>query len=393
MTTIVNSVQRDRFTKARVKLLLHHPFFGTLATRLKIVEASDKFDTAATDGRHLYYNEKFVSTLTDGELMFLVAHEISHVFFSHMLRRGDRNPAIWNMAGDYVINNMLDRERIGEVIKGPILLDHQYDNMTTEEVYDKLIENSVKIQMTLDTHIDMTKDGEKDKNGNPITVKMSEEEQKAFQDEMRDAVLQAAQAAGAGNVPANVARMIKDLTESKMPWQDLLRIQLTSMIKNDYSFTRPSRKSWHTGAVLPGMLPAEETDVCIAIDTSGSMTGQMLKDMLGEVKGIMESFDSWKIKIWCFDTQVCAVQDFSSESGDDISTYEPAGGGGTHFEVNWEFMRDNDIQPKQFIFFTDGYNCTDTWCPPGMENYCDTLFIIHGSDTIESPFGTTVYYS
>lgn len=393
MTTVTASKQRDRITKARVKLLLHHPFFGNLATRLKIVDASDRIPTAAVDGRNLFYNDEFVSKLSDGELIFLIAHEVMHCVYEHMLRRGEREPQVWNMAADYVINNGLIRDRIGDVIKVvPILADRQYDGMTTDEVYDKLMENAVTIKMTLDTHLDLEGDGDgEDGDGDGksgIGKKLTEEERKALRDELKDAVIQAAQAAGAGNLPTGVDRIVKNITDPKMPWQELCRIQLTSMIKNDYSFTRPSRKSWHTGAVLPGMLPAEEVDVCIAIDTSGSISNDMVKDFLGEIQGIMGTFDSWNIKIWCFDTQVYAERDFSSDAGDDIADYEPQGGGGTMFEANWEYMKERDIQPKQFIMFTDGYPCGE-WGDP---DYCDTLFVVHGGPNIEAPFGVTAHY-
>jgi predicted metal-dependent peptidase len=316
-----------------------------------------------------------------------------HCVYEHMLRRGEREPQVWNMAADYVINNGLIRDRIGDVIKVvPILADRQYDGMTTDEVYDKLMENAVTIKMTLDTHLDLEGDGDSEdgdgdgKSG--IGKKLTEEERKALRDELKDAVIQAAQAAGAGNLPTGVDRIVKNITDPKMPWQELCRIQLTSMIKNDYSFTRPSRKSWHTGAVLPGMLPAEEVDVCIAIDTSGSISNDMVKDFLGEIQGIMGTFDSWNIKIWCFDTQVYAERDFSSDAGDDIADYEPQGGGGTMFEANWEYMKERDIQPKQFIMFTDGYPCGE-WGDP---DYCDTLFVVHGGPNIEAPFGVTAHY-
>ena len=386
------SKTRDRITKARVKLLLHHPFFGNLATRLKIVDASDRIPTAAVDGRNLYYNDEFVTKLTDGELIFLIAHEVMHCVYEHMLRRNERDPQIWNMAADYVINRGLERDRIGDVIRAvPILLDKKFDGMTTDEVYDDLMKNAVKIQMPLDVHMDLTgsgEDGNEEGDGKGLGRKMTEDERKALRDEMKDAVIQAAQSAGAGNLPTGVDRILKDFTEPQMPWQELCRIQLTSMIKNDYSFTRPSRKSWHTGAVLPGMLPAEEVDVCIAIDTSGSISNDMVKDFLGEVQGIMGTFDSWNIKIWCFDTQVYAEQDFTSDAGDDIATYEPQGGGGTMFEANWAYMKERDINPKQFIMFTDGYPCGD-W---GDEDYCDTLFVVHGNRNIVAPFGVTAHY-
>ena len=53
-----------------------------------------------------------------------------------------------------------------------------------------------------------------------------------------------------------------------------------------------------------------------------------------------------------------------------------------------EFMKENDIEPKQFILFTDGYPCGG-W---GDAQYCDTVFLIHGNQNTVAPFGITVHY-
>jgi predicted metal-dependent peptidase len=151
---------------------------------------------------------------------------------------------------------------------------------------------------------------------------------------------------------------------------------------------RPNRKGWHTGAILPGMKLDETIDVCIAIDMSGSIGDEQAKDFIAEIKGIMEEYKDYTIKLWCFDTQVYNEADFDAYSGDDILDYEVMGGGGTDFMANWTYMKDNDITPKKFIMFTDGYPW-DSW---GDEHYCDTLFIIHGNDTIVPPFGNHAYY-
>ena len=101
----------------------------------------------------------------------------------------------------------------------------------------------------------------------------------------------------------------------------------------------------------------------------------------------MEEYKDYKIKLWCFDTQVYNEADYDGYN-DDIMTYEIKGGGGTDFMANWVYMKEHDIQPKKFIMFTDGYPW-DSW---GEEDYCDTLFIIHGNDTIIPPFGSHAYY-
>ena len=123
---------------------------------------------------------------------------------------------------------------------------------------------------------------------------------------------------------------------------------------------------------------------------SGSIRNTQAADFLGEVKGIMEEFPDYNIKIWCFDTQVYNEEDFSSDSGTDLTEYELMGGGGTEFMCNWEYMKDNDIQPKKFLMFTDGY-AWDSW---GDEDYCDTVFIIHShrDKDLQAPFGLTAHY-
>ncbi len=393
---------RDRLTKARVRMLLKHPFWGNLATRLKLVEASDWCQTAATDGRHFYYCTDFINKLDDDELVFLFGHEVGHCVYNHMGRRGDREPQVWNMAGDYLINNMLVENNVGKKITVvPILQDHKYRDMTAEEVYDELMKNAVKIQMTLDMHMDGSGDetGEDDSSGKPKSasdgkskssgIKIDEETMKKIRDEVKEAVLQSAQAAGAGNVPAGIKRMIQQFTAPKMRWQDLLRIQLESSLKNNYSFMRPSRKAWHTGAVLPGMLPAEHLDVCIAIDMSGSISNEMAQDFLSEVKGMMEMYTTYSIHVFSFDTEVYNPVTFTEDGGEDIYDYDPQGGGGTDFDCAFQYMKDNDIVPKQFIMFTDGYPC-GSW---GDENYCDSLFVVHGNENIVAPFGVTAHYT
>ena len=402
----------DRIIIARVGLLLRHPFFGNMATRLRILAADDWLPTAAVDGRNLYFNTQFFNAMNNKEIEFVVAHEILHCVFDHLGRREDRHPMLYNIAADYKVNNLLVRDRIGT--KPSIVdcfQDFKYDADTSEEIYDKLFEQAKQDmedflkQMEeegemLDEHLD--DDGEsggeegkeeKDANGNAVSKKRpkySKEEMAKIKDEIKEGMIQAAQQAGAGNIPGEIQRMIKELTEPKMNWRELLRQQIQSTIRNDYTFARPSRKGWHTGAVLPGMNFDETIDIAVALDMSGSIGDDQARDFLSEIKGIMEEYKDYKIKLWCFDTKVYNEQDFNADGGDDLLDYEIMGGGGTDFDVNWSYMRENDIQPKKFIMFTDGY----PWGSWGEEDYCDTIFVIHSNHNknIQAPFGLTALY-
>jgi len=392
----------EKLTTARIGLLLRHPFFGNMATRMKLIDASEWCSTLATDGRNFYYSNDFVNELTPKQCEFGFAHEVLHNVFDHLGRRDSRIPELANIAADYAVNQILKDERIGEVpdwIK--IFQDNKYRGWSYEQIYDDLYDKADKIDLSelgelLDEHLDgdgdgdggdggEDKDGDKEGKGRP---KLTAEEKKAIKDEIKEAMVAAAQAAGAGKVPASVARMINTFTEPKMDWRQMLRMNIQSIIKSNFSFSRPNRKSQHCGAVLPGMMTEETIDVSVAIDMSGSISNVQAQDFLSEVKGIMDEYVDFKLDLWCFDTEVYNYARFTGDSADDILSYEPKGGGGTDFDVNYEFMKNEGIEPKRFIMFTDGYPC-GSW---GDENYCESLFIIHGNDEIIAPFGQTAHY-
>ena len=392
----------ERIITARVGLLLRHPFFGNMATRLKIQPADEWLMTAAVDGRNLYYNTQFFNAMDNKEVEFVLAHEILHMVFDHLGRRDDRKPMLYNIAADYIVNNMLVRDRIGN--KPSIVdcyQDFKYEGWISEEVYDDLFDQAKKngeeylqqLGEMLDEHLDLEGDGTEGSEGNGNgkgRPKYSKEELDQIKDEIKEAMIQAAQSAGAGNVPGGVQRLIKELTEPKMNWRELLRQQIQSTIKSDYTFMRPNRKGWHLNAVLPGMNFQDTIDICITLDMSGSIGNDQAKDFLGEIQGIMDEYKDYKIKLWCFDTSVYNEQDFSADCGEDLTDYEILGGGGTDFMVNWQYMKEHDIQPKKFIMFTDGY-AWDSWGDP---DWCETVFIIHShhDKNLEAPFGITAHY-
>ena len=379
----------DKIIVARVSLLLKHPFFGNMATRLKIQEGTEWMGTAATDGRTIFFNREFFEPLSVKQVEFVIAHEILHNVFDHMGRREGRDPKIFNIAADYCVNGQLVRDHIGDhKIEGiKIFHDAKYYGMGAEEVYDKIYDEMDEEELNalgqlLDDHIDW---GENGKDGQPG---YSKEELKQIRDEIREATIAAAQAAGAGNTPASIQRMIKDFTEPKMNWREIIRQQIQSTIKNDYSFMRPNRKGWHMSAILPGTNYDETIDICVGIDMSGSIGDEQAKDFLTEIKGIMQEYKDFKVKVWCFDTKVYNEQDYDGYCMDEFDEYEVMGGGGTEFDANWEYMKEHNINPKKFIMFTDGY----PWGSWGDENYCDTVFIIHGNNTIVPPWGEYAYY-
>ena len=389
----------EKLVTARVGLLLRHPFFGNMATRMQLIDASEWCATLATDGRNFYYNNEFVSKLKPKEAEFGFAHEVLHNVFDHLGRFDSRDKQLSNIAADYAVNQICKDERIGEFPSFmKVFQDNKYRGMSFEQIYADLYEKAEKIDIgglgeLLDEHLDGEGEdgdgeggeGNKEGKGPP---RYTEAEKKQIRDEIKEAMVAAAQSAGAGKIPAGVRRLISDFTEPQMDWRQLLRMNIQSILKSNFSFSRPNRKSQQCGAILPGMMNEETIDVSVAIDMSGSISDTMAKDFLSEVKGIMDEYKDFKLDLWCFDTRTYNYAKFTGDTADEIMDYKVKGGGGTDFDVNWEFMKEQGIEPKRFIMFTDGYPC-GSW---GDENYCETLFVIHGTESIVSPFGQTAYY-
>lgn len=429
---------RDRIVAVRTRLVMEMPFFGILSSRLQLVENNTWCRTLAVDGRHLYYNTEFIMGVTDPEriefLRFMtrqalpgitdeqleeavtvkglsdrnlsaaICHEILHCAYNHMLRRGGRDPRLWNVAADYAINQLIVRDkRIGD-IQDTWLYDKRFDNMSAEEIYNILLKEREENGgggegegegegagggegSSMDQHLDPDDEGEDGKGkkgsgeGKPTVSRGTMQE---YMDEFQNAMTSAASAKG---TPDEIKRLVKEMNESKIDWRSKLPRTLLSLIKNDASFMHPSRRSWNLGVILPGLKPDETIDICIALDTSGSIQDEMLRDFLSEVVAITNMYSQFRIKLLCFDHRIHSPETFSESNVGDLLKYELGGGGGTDFEQIWTWMKEEDYQPELLLMFTDGMPCGG-WGDP---DYCKALFVIHTYD-VEPPFGDFVKY-
>lgn len=406
----------DKLRKARVQLLLQQPFFGTLATRLTIVQADNWLPNMATDGKYMYYNTKFVQMLEPAELEFVVSHEVLHVAYDHAGRVENRDKKLYNCAADYVINGELIEANIGKFpTTVPGLHDAKYKGWNSERVYDDLkqqqgAQSKEKAESQLNDMLDQLLDdhlaaceedgepgaqgegqasGDKAGDGKPTKdgpAKISKEERESMREDMKQQLINAVASAGIGTVPAGVQRIVNQLTAPKMRWQELLQTELSSLIPADYSFMRMNRNNWHLPVILPGIVMEEQLFIDCAIDMSGSIGQKEATEFLSEVKGIMDQYPAFTINVFCFDTEVYGEKQFTSEDHEDISTYHCKGGGGTDGGCIYRHLKSVDRQPSKLVIFTDGY-VGDF----GPSDYCDTLWVIKGSDVVP-PHGMTAYF-
>lgn len=452
MPPLSNELKRDAYDRivlARTALMVKQPFFGVLSTKLIPVENDTWCKTMAVDGKHLYYNPRFVQGyndyersvvepyirqskpditdeqldgimlgLTDANMVAVICHEILHCAFNHFIRRGARDPRLYNIAADYAINQIIKREKIGTLGTG-WLYDERFDSMTAEEIYEILLEeskNNPDLQQgdTIDQHMgagnqpqgkkrgkagdfmkgqgdqedgNQSGQGSGDSGDDPDNMPdISSDEMEEYMNDFAEDVRNAAKFAG--KAPAEIERMIEEFTKPKIDWRQKIDRTLRSFIRNDCTYMIPSRRSHQLGVIIPGLKPLEEIDVCVAIDTSGSISTKMLQDFISEVYGMAKQFSQFKITLVCFDTNYYNPKQFDENNIETLLEYELAGFGGTDFMAVWDFMQSEKYVPKQLIMFTDGYPCGD-W---GIPEYCKTLFVLHGTETIVAPFGETTYY-
>lgn len=353
----------EKMILSRISLLMKHPFFGNLATRLQL-NASDEITTAATDGRNIFYNENFIESLSQAELDFVIAHEVLHVCYDHLSRFEGKNKVLSNIAADYVVNRDLIQFNVGQKPE-MALYDKKYDGYSFEQVYEELKKESDetirKLSMKLiDDHMSLNN--------------LSEEEKQTLKDEIKEAMISAYNLSS-GKVPEGIERLIKSFTQSKMNWKQLLQQNIESCFNSDFTWIKPNRRSSVYGVIMPSMNRDIAIDLAIGIDASGSISEIDLQQFLSEVNAIANQFSNYTITIWTFDTKVYNQKQFTSDNIDELFSYKAKGGGGTSFKCNWDFMEENNINPKKFIIFTDGmYGDLPS---DKQKRYCDTLFVIY----------------
>jgi len=341
---------------ARRALISRNTFFGSVAMGLQLVEAPDKTQTHATDGKHLFFNPGLVENIPFLQEVAEVGHEVSHNVFGHLLNRGDRDPELWNQAGDYVINLVLKDD--GFQLGADWLIDERFRSMTTEAVYAILKSEQDQGKPTKKPHqrschgmIEPSFDG-----GDPSDEQDSYAQgskQEAAQD-LRELVAASYQAAKmAGNLSASIERIVGRVLYPKKDWSDELRDLVTEITRDDYNWRRPAKRHLVRGLILPSLYNNRVKDLLFVIDTSASITQEHLAKMVGTTAEILEQAGDIRSTFMSVDTQVHNVQTF--EPGEDITTYRPVGGGGTAFGPVFDAMKDMDQDFAGMFFLTDTF--------------------------------------
>lgn len=398
----------EKITKGRVALLLHSPFYGILSLKLKVVEVPEddpNITTAAVDGKNFYYNPKFIDKLNQKQVNFIIVHEVMHCALRHLWRTEHRIPKIFNMACDYAIHSLISQDHNTEIemLKEDILFDPQYNNMSAEEIYEKLMSDNVQIGglSTLDNHDIWQKPQNGEGNGNNKSEGEGQgqdgEGNGGFDDDggntekdWETAVINAAQTANAkkaGSVPGYFQRMIDELVNPVKDWRILLR-EFIEPEPTDYTFVRPDYRIEYDvfNCFLPSFNEEEEKveDIYFWVDTSGSISDSELNYIYSEVAGAVQQFDRFTGYLGFFDHAAYEPKKFDDFNS--LNEIKPMGGGGTSFYAAFEYMQEHNIKPKCVIMLTDGY----ADFPPEDIVDCPVIWLIT-TKNIEAPWGRSIY--
>jgi predicted metal-dependent peptidase len=388
-----------RLLKARMTLLLDHPFFGSLLFRLKGRE-SRSIKTMATDGISLFYNPDFVDTLNAATLCGVLAHEVLHPGLQHHVRRSGRNPRRWNEACDYAINPIL--LDAGLHLPEGVLVDHRFHGMSAEQIYNQLQTEAEQEPDDLDDMQETEGDGTASPHASPgdsgelsapvteggigqvLDAPVAGEEVPTVEEQIREwsvAVNQAVTLAKqAGKVPAGVERSLDGAAQAAVDWRELLRRAWSETTPADYSWMRPNRRHIWAGLYLPGVVREGVGEVAIAVDCSGSVNSRQLRLFEAEVRSILEGQRPQRVYVLYFDAVVHKVETF--EAGERVSL-NPVGGGGTEFGPCFEWLGEHGVQPQTLVFLTDLYGAF-----PDSEPAYPVLWASTGGR--RAPFGQVV---
>ena len=418
-----------RLLVARMRILCNHGFYGLLLMHM-IYSIDEGCETAYTDGERIAFSPTFLEELSDKELDFVMMHEILHVVLQHCLRGEDKDNERYNIAADIVINSTIMHENGDKV--SSITLSKYGESMhiapdgkegylyTAEEVYEMLKSSNKSSNIGIKTSKMAANGGDCSINGRaekermprkdmnkPIAKRWDDhsqwgkfEEDSKLRDvwvknfaECCEAIKVRDASNNRGTLPMFAQRMLEKLKKSQTDWRTILNDFIQEEIC-DYSFSPPDRRFQDSPFFLPDFNEMGKndnvSDILFFIDTSGSISDNDMTTAFSEIKGAIDQYDG-KLKGWLgfFDAAIIEPKPFSSF--EEFIVIKPAGGGGTDFQIIFEYVDQHmkDKEPNCIIILTDG-------CAPfpkeELANNIPVLWLINNQD-VTPPWGKVARFT
>jgi predicted metal-dependent peptidase len=388
--TLPASLQR-----ARLQLMLVHPYLASALARLPIVNAEEYgwCRTMATDGYHIFVNPRFCAELTEPEILGVLAHELLHCVLGHIDRRGGRNRILWNLAIDYATNLLL-RDFGFQLPRGGFLSE-RYRGMTSEQIYADLERLGILAPPCegFDQHIepgDMEGLSERSRD-----YPSAEERRRLRAVVLREMSEELARRRG--TIPGELAREAQPAVTAEVSWRQLLARFMNGLRRSDYRLFPFNRKHLWRGIYLPSLGVPGPDHLVLAIDTSGSVSPKMLGQFLAELDRL-RALTQCRLTLLQCDAAIRKVDELSGQdaaltpSDLDGKRFRLIGGGGTDFRpvFKWvaERSRQEPTQPDAVIYCTDGFGI----CPATKPPY-PVVWVVTAKGRATFPFGLVIRLS
>ena len=379
---------QDKITKAKAKLMLEHPYFGTVASALAL-EKNNTILTFTSDGLKMHYNSEYLDKLSVEEVEFVMANGAMHTVLKHYERLNGRTKWLWQTATDYVVNAMLVKN--GMQLPEYAYFENKFEGLYVEEVYAILSaemkdnseysieEENQQINDTDDKNMEnlhVQKEHAPDSNAQESIEEESAEEKEETKERLEQIFQKLKRQ---GNLPKELELVIPEYFSNKVDWREFLYGYIAAHAKTSYRFTPPNMKYLYRGIYLPS-LSSDLLRVIVAIDTSGSVDEALLSTFLGEVTSMMQQYPNYEIELITADAKIQSVKTFLP--GEPLD-YSISGGGGTDFRPVFEYVQMHIDYPTLLIYFTDGEGIFPKEEPP-----YNVLWV--APEPIEIPFGELV---
>lgn len=367
------------FNRAKVGVMAKpdSTFFSTILFSLKH-SWDETIPTACTNGINLRINPTWFTNMSDGARIGLLVHEVCHVAYQHMLRVGDRDFKLWNIATDYVINNLLVSR--GFELPEDGLIDSKYNDMSSEQVYELLKQDPDQVPQNFQVDMEVPSGAD----GEPL----SQDEQEAIEQEIQDIIIKAAtqskmQNDKPGTIPGDIEVMLQKLLNPKLPWYTILHKYMDSMAPEDYTFKRCNRRFLQYGIYLPTLYSESIGSIAVAVDTSGSVTDEQFTAFLTEINAIHERLKPKKLTVIDFDTRI--HEEHVLTQGDNPARIKFHGRGGTCIEpvIDWAA----EHKPNVLVIFTDGY-----FYQYDLDPKVPVIWVINNNGNFKYPYGKVIHF-
>jgi predicted metal-dependent peptidase len=390
-----------QFLREKVQLMLERPFYGSLVVRLQLKTWTHEEQiqktgmvmppTFATDGEYIYIPEKH--SWSSDEIKTILAHETLHCAFQHVFRCGDKDPRVWNLAADYVVNYILQQDHF--TIPKDGCLDPKYANMHAEQVYGKLVSQMQQQKQGGQGQGQEQQQQQKPGQGQQATDLLKPNTGKGKQDskeaqakaeelaqEWKEYLAHAVDAAKKqGNLPSGMKELIDDLLFPKLSWDNILYKWLQAT-KGSTDFTAYpfDRRHIYREVFLPSMT-GESIEMNAALDSSGSITKQDLTRWFSELKGVCSIFGDYLIHVWVCDAAIHQEFDVTAET--DLPNFA-LGRGGTSFVPVFDRIKELEYTELPTVYFTD----LEGEFP--KEKFNNVFWIVQKGNKGKVPFGEVI---